>query len=413
MRASTSLFFFASVLGLGQAACGGVVSTDPNEPPTEFVDEIGRKWVRAAGPAQFAEPVEGPLPTPQITEEVRQRHLRTAPPTVDELANALRAKTLFKGYEYRLAEPDYDGAEAVLRGEYDDRGSLPDYGNAERPARDEGFVNKVHGVFGTDTRTAQRNNTTWPNSAMYLLFNASFWPDSVEVEGCSGTMIGSSTLITAAHCVFDGDSQKFRDNRGWAGGVDSRDSNRFPFNVGLGCYRVTVFGAYDASDDFEDDVAVIEFAPNPAPCGSPLCPGNSTGWDGIWAASSGTLESTSTPKILAGYPGVACSPNGTDAACFHPTIWSGQDPNADAEDFLGFDYDTVDHHVDATDGDSGAGLRIKSPNGPGCTSGSCDYVVGVHSGFVSPFIGSNYNVAVRTSGRILNFLEATSRWRRL
>jgi V8-like Glu-specific endopeptidase len=412
MRARTSLFFLSALFGMGQAACGGVATTGSSEPPSEYIDEGGRKWLRSAEPAEFADALEGPMPTPRITEEVRQRHLRTTPPTVDELAQALRGKMLFMGYEYTLAEPDYDGAEAVLRGEYDERGSLSDYGNAERPVVGDGLIQKFNGIFGTDTRAAQRNNTTWPNSVMYLLFKASAWPNTAD-EGCSGTMIGASTLITAAHCVFEGDSQKFRENRGWAGGVDSRDANPFPFGATLGCYRVTVLGAYDAADDYEDDFAVIEFAPSPAPCGSALFPGNSTGWTGIWAAGTGTLENTSIPKILAGYPGEHCPPNGTDANCFHPTIWSGQDGYGDAEDFLGFDNDTVDHKVDATHGDSGAGLRIKSSSGPGCTTGSCDFVIGVHSGFVSPFIGSDYNVAVRTNGRILNFLEANSRWRRL
>jgi len=81
-----------------------------------------------------------------------------------------------------MDEPDYETADRILA-DLAAGGSPDTVGDEPREEKN---------CCGIDGRSQLRTNTTYPQSATGF----------TEV-GCSGTLISPSTLVTAAHCVYN------------------------------------------------------------------------------------------------------------------------------------------------------------------------------------------------------------------
>jgi V8-like Glu-specific endopeptidase len=98
-------------------------------------------------------------------------------------------------------------------------------------------------VFGTDDRVTT-TDCSLPSKAVYFLHGL----------GCTGTVIGSRTLITAAHCVYSGGWVWYQNISVKMASACGGLSN-FTFSGGL----VTVPQAYITSGQIEYDYAVVDF----------------------------------------------------------------------------------------------------------------------------------------------------------
>lgn len=295
---------------------------------------------------------------------VRKGRLKTAKPVVDEhgaivpppartsrdysklsdaeLGRVLSPKMARAGYEYVAKEAPADLVRAVRTnravGELGNPGFRP---SAEEDVNPEDLAGKT--VFSPDSRVLHRDNTAYP-------FNTIVWLDN----GCTGTLIGASTVVTAAHCVHNGSS--------WTlpsylyPGYDAQDSDPDPYGR-FGCYDVTIPGGWDSDKDAADDYAVIEFSG----CGA--YPGNATGWLGVYATNSGGNISGKM-SYLYGYPGDK-SP--------YPQIWGIGNDSLDTSIWYPA---RVFHSIDTYNGQSGSGIYQKRTGSP--CDGRC--VVGIHKG---------------------------------
>lgn len=382
------------------------IQAQTGKPCNDLVDKEGRRW-HSRGAVQYATEVEG-----RDERWERPKDLNVLKPpskmTMEELAQAMRPVALVNGCEY-VREPDVQLAEwarryqnAVLTYE-DSRGSAPsepevEEGSSRTSTKDAG---PRMTIIGTDVREKRRDNTSYPMRTQVVLSNLS------GGGRCSGTMIGASTMITAAHCVHDGDNWK--ETKTWSPGADSQDTVDFPYNpwsayptssssnpMVFQCYVVTIPGGYADGADDEWDFAVIEFSdmfPEIPNCN--LFPGNTVGWLGWGSQSSSTIEGTI--NYIYGYPGTSTTPKcgvpgGTCAGgpCNWPQIWGWGRSDVDV------DGDSLAHHVDTTGGQSGSGVYNKVEG--------FRKVIGIHQGCNS----STENRARRIDSTVIGFVKANS-----
>jgi V8-like Glu-specific endopeptidase len=255
-----------------------------------------------------------------------------------DLAKELRPKMARDGYEYIRKDLDMDLVREVrqLRG-----GQLQMAPGLPRGVTSDVIVEELDAksVIGADGRLLRRDNTTYP-------YSAQVWND----WGCSGTMIGRSTMVTAAHCVHSGSG--FFMWPVYRPGVDIQDANPYPFGE-FPCYDITVAGGWDG-DTVSADYAVIEFGTR---CGS--FPGDSTGWLGFYATDSGSNISGKTSYIY-GYPGDK-SP--------YPQIWGIGNSSLTTSVWYPA---RLFYNIDTAGGQSGSGVYQVRDGGR--------YVVGIHNG---------------------------------
>jgi V8-like Glu-specific endopeptidase len=200
--------------------------------------------------------------------------------SIDELAEHLRPRTLHKGNEY-LGAPDYELAAKVKSAKGTEMTA-----SYEGPPGDS-LSRSVHAVIGSDTRFYASTPTIWPN-------RTEVWLDT----GCSGTIVGPSTIISSAGCVYD--------QSGWLPlpllipAADSSQSEPSPYGE-HGCYSVTIPADYNGGVGYAD-YAVFELS------GCDDFVGNSTGWKGLMIVSvanaNGLLvKLTGFPLDKSPYPG--------------------------------------------------------------------------------------------------------------
>lgn len=278
-----------------------------------------------------------------------------------ELLEALRPVVLKNGHEY-IGEHAKDFLPRVRAAE------PPPSVKAFSPLRrakseryDGPSVRPLSGVIGGDDRVVRRNNTEYPWS-------------TIVYSGCSATMIGPSTALTAAHCGHNGTDWLTLPT--FSPGTDYEDPNPYPFGQ-FGCYTVSIPTAFinNNGGDARYDYAVVEFAG----CGD--FPGRNTGWKGVWVAP----DSVITGIYVYGHP--------SDKA--QPQIWGSEGAGIVNGDYINF-------FIDAWFGDSGAGLYV-------CDTDGWPYVVGVLRGAAGALGNDNSpNYGRRITQEVFNFILANS-----
>lgn len=261
--------------------------------------------------------------------------------TRDELAEKLRPVQLIQGNVYRLETADYEIVDKIL--------SMADRAPSV-PPHVEGGESKQGSLVNLEDDTAspqrvinspgygdQRIRISDTNSKWW--FRAHGWVN----DGCSATLIGRSTALSAAHCFYI-----------WGGwwptnGVAFGASNQYPSGispvypvwpyhpVGPTVILPTAWVENSNPNDIDAEVwdfAVLEFSLGYYPGG------HAGGWYGVRSPTAGTFNRV----WLTGYPSEKYP---------HPQMWEsvqqaygGYYPGSGVEK----------HYIDMTPGQSGAAL---------------------------------------------------------
>lgn len=296
-----SKYFWAGLVALGGVACGAVEpesdsdslakESQINGPDTMIVYE-GRSWVRAD--------VLSDEERKSIIDAGRPRKN----PSVEELAAMYRGQLLLKGVHYIEAEPNLEMVRKIQEGYAPETHS-----QIPREAR------KIH---GSDTRASQVSVlSVYPRGTV-----------AFGEQSCTGTKIGSTTMLTAAHCVFNTVTTNPVTNDTWVCGSGSVTAGtctppRWRWGVnGLngngdwsvsGCPGVVIPTAFvnitsATSDEERWAFAELDFAAvNFSGCTVP-----NVGWMGTIVANDSMLSGV-VGSVL-GYPVRATCPSASDGA---------------------------------------------------------------------------------------------------
>lgn len=309
--------------------------------------------------------------------------------TREELADAFRLLVLdADGSEYIEEEPNWKVADLIIKSRLPSHEPLePTPGKSLGRGEEAPEEFQGNGIFGTDTRSRITSSHLYPYSAIGWFVGAS----------CTGTMIGPSTMITAAHCTHDGTT--WRTQRAIEFGVNSQKSPRSSFPT-ESCYLRSVPSGWVGNNHVDFDYAIFEFNHN---CGR--TPGHATGWFGVWAAQDAHIDAS--PYFYSyGYPadwdndygGVTC-PGGT---CYRPSVWGT------SSDWKGVkNGDEIKHKVDTHGGQSGSAVYV--------LDAGHRYIIGVHKGQTwDLWHGGYHNHGKRMNAGFLNHIESASqgKWSR-
>jgi V8-like Glu-specific endopeptidase len=374
------------------AACLTQEATPEETGRADFHDANGNAW-RMRGPAKIAS-------ADTLPERVQSSELRTAglPSTDSERAAGLRPVAYFDGNEYELVATDEE-----LLARYEALAASGPMGGAPgRPhVQTPGAVANVIG--GEDRVPLGWNSVYYPNSAVGASDSIPYPPHfGYGSHGCTMTMIGPSTAISAAHCFYT-PGVGWHPTKSWTFGVTSyivQGTTSVTVDVHqawptyTGCYWVTVPGAWTTlrphnpwtSSDFFYDFAVIEFSNSQAPTCN-LFPGTTLGWYGWWTASDDQIAQHNAR--INGYPHIPTEYARTYAwpTQFTEGDYIGNVFSPSYENYL------IHTKMDVTHGNSGSALAQEL-----FTPGD-RYATGIVTAE-----GVGYNVARRIDATVRNFV---------
>jgi len=326
----------------------------------------------------------GSTRAPEYYASSDARGLESPLPSSEELAEGLRAVTVLDGYEY-VSEPSIDSGPILTRW----REARLARASTEARSTDlseelRGLVAEQATVFGTDDRATVTNTTVNPYSAQVAMWHNT----ATGVYGCSATLIGATTALSAAHCFHTGVGGSWRPTLTWAVGARASVADSYPYGKVTGCYSVYIPAAFITTDSSSPlyDYAVIDFA-GPGGCGK--TPG-ATASHLLWGVYPDAAIDGNTgwiygyPTVSSGaYPvqrGMGVGAAGINLSVFYPNYVfyqyldtsDGQSGAALFQNIYG-GYNEVAIHVGPWDSDENVGRRITSDVASFVSNNSVEY----------------------------------------
>ena len=217
------------------------------------------------------------------------------------------------------------------------------------------------------TRTASANHTAYPYRAVGTILSK-----KTDTSGwCTATLIGPRVAITAGHCVYDDDTNKWSWNTWFSPGHRGEGSDRFPTGTPRAVVGLLSFHGWSVDEDADHDVGFLILADEPQTA--------ALGWFGFgwW---SGSLDDLDVRMFQ--YPGAdwscAASPH-ANKRCGGFQYWGQSTINNQCGNLL-------EHQVDTNPGSSGSGAYRWWKGGR--------WIIGPHAYGFSPCDSSD-NKAVR------------------